>query len=32
LAYAYKVALGVLLNPVNNDYLKEMEPYVIQVC
>ncbi|XP_065899174.1 BAI1-associated protein 3-like [Dysidea avara] len=27
----YKVALGVLLNPVNKDYQKELEPYIIQM-
>ena len=32
LAYTCKVALGVLLNPVNKDFLEELEPYVIQVC
>ncbi|XP_065899170.1 BAI1-associated protein 3-like isoform X2 [Dysidea avara] len=31
LDHVYKVALGVLLNPVNEDYQKELEPYVIQM-
>ncbi|XP_065899181.1 BAI1-associated protein 3-like isoform X3 [Dysidea avara] len=31
LDHAYKMALGVLLNPANNEYQKELEPYVIQM-
>ena len=31
LDHSYKVALGVLLNPVNKEYQKELEPYMIQV-
>ncbi|XP_065899176.1 BAI1-associated protein 3-like isoform X2 [Dysidea avara] len=27
----YKVALGVMLNPVNQGYQKELEPYIIQM-